>query len=691
VRVFLYPQEKHPLLSTEAPIRYILSILLQGMKSLITYFFIIASFFGLQSFVYAGTGKTAAPGTQVTLNYASANVSSCTGGGIQVPQGYTNMPVSPGTSGQQTFTAQSTGGTFRLECTGNGQTASDSAVLTVTPPPAVGTFDAVDAPTCKVIGWAYDPKNPSTSIDVHVYKDGAYGVGTMVTTCATNVSRSDVNSAYGITGNHGFDCALPASYAGTGAHNLYIHAIDTGVAGPNNVINGSPKSLTCVQSCAPTSQTWSTNCSANLPVTTSGSSVTATYSGVNTTGANPQSLAVGDIDGDGKTDLVTANLDANTISVFRGIGNGAFSPKVDYPTGSGPRSVAMWEITGDSYPDLVVANFNDNTVSVFKNNGNGTFGAKTDYSTGAGSNPYFVRVRELGTGGADIVTANYGNNKISVFMNTGGGNFGAKTDYTAGTNPVAVTFEDVDRDGDADVAIANFGSSNVSIFKNNGSGILTLNATYATGISPSNIAFGKLTGDTYQDMLVTNFSSDSNSISVFWGDASGNFSAGGTYPTGQNPASMDVGDLNGDGFTDVAVANLGYTSYSILTANGTGGLNPRVDYPTSAKPRSIALKDLTGDGQLDLVMASTPSNLVSVFINTGSGVFAPKVEYQGSATYSCSGTAFNAPTSVSCALVPKPDLIAGSISPVTTGVGSSTIFSASITNNGSRHGSVPKI
>ncbi|MCA9364377.1 MAG: hypothetical protein KC736_00590, partial [Candidatus Moranbacteria bacterium] len=110
--------------------------------------------------------------------------------------------------------------------------------------PAIGSFDGVSTSGCKVRGWAFDPDNPSTSINVHVYRDGPAGSGTFVMSCSANLSRSDVNSYYGISGYHGFDCSLPSSYQGTGSHNLYIHAIDIN-GSPNNVISNSPKSLSC--------------------------------------------------------------------------------------------------------------------------------------------------------------------------------------------------------------------------------------------------------------------------------------------------------------------------------------------------------------------------------------------------------------------------------------------------------------
>ncbi len=111
--------------------------------------------------------------------------------------------------------------------------------------PTTGNFESVNATTCKVNGWAFDSSRSSTSIRVHVYRDGRAGTGTAVISCPTNILREGVNSAWNITGKHGFSCTLPASYVNSGGHNLYIHAIDIS-GSPNNLIDNSPKWLDCV-------------------------------------------------------------------------------------------------------------------------------------------------------------------------------------------------------------------------------------------------------------------------------------------------------------------------------------------------------------------------------------------------------------------------------------------------------------
>jgi hypothetical protein len=78
----------------------------------------------------------------------------------------------------------------------------------------------------------------------------------------------------------------------------------------------------------------------------------------------PVSVAVADVSGDGKPDVVVANFNANTVSVLAGNGDGTFQARVDYTTGAEPRSVAVADVSGDGKPDLVVANAGANMVSV---------------------------------------------------------------------------------------------------------------------------------------------------------------------------------------------------------------------------------------------------------------------------------------------------------------------------------------
>ena len=148
-------------------------------------------------------------------------------------------------------------------------------------------------------------------------------------------------------------------------------------------------------------------------------------------GNKPYSLAVGDVGGDGKPDIVTANYDDNNVAVLqnKGDGSGTFQLAVYYTTGTNPRYVAIGDLTGDGvgFTDIAVANSGANTVSVLESFGY-DFLPKVDYRAGDG--PYGVAIGDLSSdGNPDIVTANYGGNSVSVLRNLTRGNHGRQRRY----------------------------------------------------------------------------------------------------------------------------------------------------------------------------------------------------------------------------------------------------------------------
>src|SRR5215468_8450616 len=99
-------------------------------------------------------------------------------------------------------------------------------------------------------------------------------------------------------------------------------------------------------------------------------------------GSSPQSVAVGDFNGDGLPDLAVANQSSNNVSVLLGIGDGRFTAAQNFGAGSFPHSVAVGDFNGDGLPDLAVANRDSNHVSVLLGNGDGSFQAARDFGAG---------------------------------------------------------------------------------------------------------------------------------------------------------------------------------------------------------------------------------------------------------------------------------------------------------------------
>ncbi|MDO8497469.1 MAG: VCBS repeat-containing protein [bacterium] len=329
-------------------------------------------------------------------------------------------------------------------------------------------------------------------------------------------------------------------------------------------------------------------------------------------GTNPDGIAMGDLNGDGKADLAVANRNPNTVSVYINNGAGTFAAKVDYATETTPSDVAIGDLNGDGKADMVVGS-SSSIVSVYINNGDGTFVARVNYATGTSASAG-VKIGDLnGDGKADIASTGFSATVASVLLNKGDGTFAAKADYATGTNPVGLALGDVDGDGKADLATADYGSTSVSVFINIGSGTFGSHVTYAANTNPSGIAIGDVDGDGKADLAVT--SQGSTKVSVYINNGAGTFAAKVDYTIGTTPLGVALGDLNGDGKADIVAGNNADNTISVLLNNGAGTFATQVTYATGTAPRWIVVGDLNGDGKADIAVPNYSSSSVSVFLN----------------------------------------------------------------------------
>lgn len=346
-------------------------------------------------------------------------------------------------------------------------------------------------------------------------------------------------------------------------------------------------------------------------------------------GPDPVSVAIGDLNGDGKPDVATANATPGTLSVLLNGGNASLGSKVDYESGSSPHSVAIGDLNGDGKADLVTGNmstfgrFPSQDVAVLFNRGDGTFAARVEYPIALGHGLLSVAVGDLnGDGRLDVAVAN-DDDSVSVLLNSGNGGLEDHVDYAAGSLPLSIAIGDLNGDGKADLATANTFGSSVSVLLNAGDGTFQPKVDYTTGPNPPAVAIGDMNGDGKADLATAN-GNDANTVSVLIGRGDGTFSAKVDAGVGRGPASIAIVDLNGDHEPDLATANAGSNTVTALLTRGDGHMQSRTDVRTGSQPRGIAFGDLNGDGRPDLATADG-ANTVSVLVNTTVSCKVPKV------------------------------------------------------------------
>jgi hypothetical protein len=329
------------------------------------------------------------------------------------------------------------------------------------------------------------------------------------------------------------------------------------------------------------------------------------------TGKSPDAIAIGDLNGDGKPDIVAANAADNTVSVLIGKGDGTFAPQKTYATGKTPTGVAIADL-GNGKPDIVVTNQEDGTVSVLLGKGDGTFEPQKTYATG--KTPTGLAIADLGNGRPDIVTANAADNTVSVLIGNGDGSFQPPTPYATGEGPVAVAIADLNGDKKADVVTANETEGTVSVLLGKGDGTIEAPKNYGTGVAPDAVALGDLNHDGKPDIVAAD--GGANTVSVLLGKGDGTFAAKQDFPTGISPEGVALADLNADGKPDIVTANGGANTVSVLLGKGDGTFAARQDLPTGKVPVALALADLNGDGVPDIATANAAENTVSVLLST---------------------------------------------------------------------------
>ena len=375
-------------------------------------------------------------------------------------------------------------------------------------------------------------------------------------------------------------------------------------------------------------------------------------------------LCLCDFDGDNRTDIVTANDGANTLDLFAnttaapGLANITFN-RIPFLIGSRSIHSKCGDLNGDGKPDLVISEggANGDRLFIFRNTstGPGVFTFSIQSITLTGKKVKRTDIADLDNDGKpEVIVTNQTGNDVTVLVNqsTPAAISFSPTRITlpiggaASTDGLAV--EDLDGDGLPEIVTSQFltQTSNLFILKNTSiPGNISFAPPQTLPISGTvvNIKIGDLDGDHKPEIAATQLIG-SGTISIFKNQSSGTLSFAAPVPiaTDIRPWGIDFGDIDGDGLTDIVVASL-EKSITVLNneSTATNLAFSTLFQSTTFINRHVGIGDLDGDGKPDIAFTSVDDNnnnilssKISIFRNKS--CLVPKIDPAGPITI-CSG------------------------------------------------------
>ncbi len=358
----------------------------------------------------------------------------------------------------------------------------------------------------------------------------------------------------------------------------------------------------------------------------------------------------GDFNGDGKKDLITIvqnYINNNTVysmSVVAGNGDGTFKPAV-LTTVGGDDPILVGDVNGDGKDDVVQAHpgGNPSMIDVWLSNGDGTFTQGQSFQVSPAELQGGVLTDLDGDGKLDVLAVDSQNpGLVRTLLGNGDGTFQAATSITLPTEaPYDIQFADFNGDGKVDFAGFDDNTGQVDIYLQAGGNFVASPAltTPDSEYGTCNLATGDLTGDGAAEVVAVNCDAGdhSNTVTVYVNNGDGTFApgayypvvaSGGDYPADVYPYAATIADVNGDGKSDIVVTNDDSSDITILAGNGDGTVSvPSVGFAAGGNTYAPAIvADFNGDGKADIVQIDDEYSY-AYLQGYGDGTFRASLNY----------------------------------------------------------------
>ena len=359
-------------------------------------------------------------------------------------------------------------------------------------------------------------------------------------------------------------------------------------------------------------------------------------------GDNPDGVAVVDFNGDGKLDIAVADYgnpssgDNGGVSILLGNGDGTFQPAKLISAGKNPNSIAVGDFNNDGKQDLLVADYGDRSsggsgnLTVLLGNGDGTF--QPPITLTAGPEPFELAVGDFNNDGTlDFAVTDFSAG-VYLFLGNGEGTFQPPALVNTGNWPSAIVAHDFNGDGKLDLAVAGSpvsgSDSTVSILLGNGDGTFALPVPYVLNeFLPTSIAIADLRDDGVMDLAITTYACFFGvcraPVETLIGNGDGTFQSSQglglpnaawiiLYPP-DVPLSLQAASFSGNAKADLVEVIGPYVA--VFPGNGDGTFKGVLTFSADQAPFNLAIGDFKGDGKPDIVVANSQSNDITVSLN----------------------------------------------------------------------------